>query len=350
MLKVKTLKILVFIIASLMMFTACTPQRAFKHNNYKRALRLSAKKIKKGKASSTHYDIASISSAYLVDNVLQENADRLHSESVNDWLKVQNKYYKVLASVGKTNHELGGFLTPSYDVLCDAKMNLDFKIMDHFYALAVDHLDDSRRKLNKESARIAYHNLQKCIEHGGENEYSDMAQLQVEAIDRGTVYFIARGFNPDETFWFKYWDDYQDEAIDCILDYDLSGIWFCESSHTSYDTQTKEIQTGTHSHTDTSGVTINTPIYETVCATIATTRVTIEASATLSRYVINESGQCPLANDELRFSDSDSYEEIQISGDIRALDFVPSECSGEPGFLRSNLESRLSWMISDRFY
>jgi len=338
------------IIVATLCFAACSsPQKAFDKNNYQKALRLSVERIQKGKADETDYDIASKSSKELVDEVMIESDTRVKSDKVGDWISAQSKYHSALENIGKANQDTDGLLTANYDILCEAKKDLDFKIIDHFYVLANDQLDEAMNTGDKKSARNAYGNLEKCVKHGGENEFYDLPDLKAEAIERGTVYFVSSGYSPSESFWFKYWNEQTDRDLDCTLNYDIGHVYFNETSSTTQRNDTKDIQVRTETYTDTSGVVHNTPIYETVSATISTTVVTVTASNSMYRHVVDESGQCPLGYRSLSFNESDKYEEIKVSGDQRALHHIVTEKSGEPAFLKFNLENTLMNNIYDSF-
>ena len=342
-----TLKFLIFFSSVSIFFQCSSPQKAFDNRNFEKALKMSSQKIAKGESDLSNYTIAAESSEIIVAIELNKNRVLNDSEQVEDWIKVQDSYYGTLETIGQANIATEGHLDSSYDMLCEAKNEIDFRIIDHFYTDAIDLINESKSSGEKIKARQGHYALNECIKHGGENQYSNLDELLNEAHSLGVIYFTSTGYNPGYSFWYAPVQGGSDQEIDCSLRYNSDWVIYSESESSSSEVNSKVIQTGTETETDTSGMVTSTPIYETVQATINTNTVTVSATIDFHRYVQNVSGQCPLGNYTFTFNESNSYKEINVSGDERALYHIVTEQDGEPAFFRSNLKQAVENKIGD---
>lgn len=117
-------------------------------------------------------------------------------------------------------------------------------------------------------------------------------------------------------------------------------------------TETKQIEVGHKEVRDSTGKVVErTPIYETVSATVTEIQVTKDASATLYAEVLDErTGSVLYAQ---YFSDTQHFSEtsVHVSGDSRALSFVPMLSIGYPSApsdwtMESRLADGLRWSLA----
>lgn len=306
----------------LLVACSCTsPQKAFDKGNYGQALSLASKKVKKGKNIVRNTAIIKSSSARLVDQTLATNTPRVLSAEVKDWIKARDNYYRVLEDIGKANTLVNGQVSSTYDKLCSTKNELDFEIVDHFYTAGLELLDESRTTGNKEAARLAHAEFLSCSKNGGEEEFYDLPELTTESVKRGMVYFIGWGVSDiSESFWRKRLPrDMDKEQADCEIDIDLGLISVEEVTSTDRHKYTENIQTGSETVIDTSGISTSVAIYEDVVAYVITTKVTLTASSRNNIDVRNLSGQCNLSSYSFTIEETGSYEVIEIEGDDRAV-------------------------------
>lgn len=327
---------------SILCVACSTPSQLLEKGESERAFKLAQKKIKSGKDLNTNLFVLTKSTDHIIQNELQYNAHLTDSPSTKDWVKAQNNYFKTLKDIAAANELVDGQLQNKYDQLCNQKIELDFKIVDHFYqngeALLATHYD----QLSKHHAREAYFEFQECISFGGDRFFQNLDDKKQECIYEGRIFFVSHNFRPSTGLFFRPLPAEADFEPDCVISASFGPISYVEHAHSSSTSYSKEIKVGTSSHQDTSGQIIYTPIYETVTAKVTTTKVTGTVSSSTYIYAENITGYCFKSDQSFRNSLSDSYKEISISGDKRALDSAINECSGPPAFFRSKLERGLN--------
>ncbi|HHH53619.1 MAG TPA: hypothetical protein ENK91_08170 [Bacteroidetes bacterium] len=279
---------------------------------------------------------------------MYKNRDKLRSNNVADWVKVQDKYYNVLEKLGRANVNSGEKITDEYDKLCSAKLDVDFKIAEYYYNEGLEKLAEYDSTKLKVYARDAFYSFNNSIEKGGPGYFNDIESLIEFCKEKGVVYYECYDMYLGSSLFFQPIPDDADFQPDCIVDVDQTIVGFYEDEDKDEKEYSKEIETGTKETIDTSGNVIVKPVYETIEATVTIITHTLTAYRTTTIDVDDMTGQCTMSSESFTTRISDSYEEIKIEGDRNAIDDGTIEKTGEPAFFRSNLEDELEDKIEER--
>ena len=334
-----------FLSVCILFFSCSTPAELLEKGKIERAFKLAEKKIKAGKDLNTNTKVLVFSGDQIIQSTLFNNSPLMHSPNVEDWVRAQNNFFKTLEDIVVANDLVDGQLQNSYDQLCTQKIELDFKIADHFYQNGTDLLAFHYEHTSKHHARKAYYQYQECLSFGGDRFFQNLEDKISESVEEGKVYFVSHNFRPSSNLFFQPLPPNADFEADCIIQASFGPINYSTHSHSSTTTHSKDIEVGKNSKVDTSGQIVYTPIMKTVYADVITTSVTVTASSYSDIYVDNITGQCSKRSKSFNACVSDSYEEVRIHGDRRALNTSISACSGQPAFFISNLESDLNFKI-----
>ncbi|MEQ8706470.1 MAG: hypothetical protein RIC19_21235 [Phaeodactylibacter sp.] len=98
-----------------------------------------------------------------------------------------------------------------------------------------------------------------------------------------------------------------------------------EWEDSSEDHHTKEVITGHETKRDTSGNAYEVPVYEEVSSTVTYITHHKRASLSVSVDIINQSGQCTMSGCSFSDQVEAQDEEVEISGDSRAIPSSVSE-------------------------
>ncbi len=333
----------------LILFFSCTsPREALKKGQYRTALNLASNEIKNGKNIEQNELILKKAADQLVKKTMYENKDKLNSDNIKNWIKVQDKFYGVLNSLGKANIESGEKITDTYDKLCSAKIDVDFKIAEYYYNSGLDLLKEYNQTKLKETARQAYFQFSESKNQGGPGFFNDIDDLLEYSLQNGIVYYECDDLDLGNSLFFREIQPGADFEPDCIVEVNQSSIDFDEEEDKIEDQYTKDIEVGTKETRDTAGNVIYKPIYETIEATVYTIKHTITAYNTTTIDVDDMTGQCTIESESFTTEFSDSYKEIKIEGDERAINEDIDEKSGEPAFFRDDLEDKLNEKIQEK--
>ena len=323
---------------------ACsTPTELLQKGKTDLAFKKASKKLKRGKDIVTNTEVIIQAGDQIAKNTISYNLGLIQSDKVKSWTLAQRNYDKSLRELFAANDLVNGKLQSSYDKLCTEKIELDFKIADHFYQLGEDLLATHYEQLSKHHAREAYFEYQECLSFGGDRFFQDIPEKMNECVEEGLIYFVSYDFTPSSNLFFRRLPIEEDREPDCVISADFGYPHFSETESSCTSSFTEKIEVGKKSETDTSGVVHYYPIYEEVTGSVTTTTVTISASSTSYVNVDNVTGYCFKSGSCFSNSVSDSYEIVEFSGDHRAIPSHYSEgTTGNPFFIRSNLEQELS--------
>ena len=340
-------------IFSLFVFlTACkTPTDLLVKGKVDQAMKKASKKVKKGKDVITNTEVMILAGDQIAKNTISNNLGLTKSNQVQDWTRAQKNFDKSLRELFAANDLVNGKLQSSYDKLCSEKIELDFKIADHFYQLGEDLLATHYEQLSKHHAREAYFEYQECLSYGGDRFFQDLPEKMEECVQEGRVYFVSHGFIPSSDIFFRPLPQDLEQEPDCEVSADFGYVNFHESEYTSSQSFTESVEVGKRAETDTLGVTRYYPIYEDVSGEVSTTTVMITASTSYYIHVNNVTGYCYKNSQSFNCSVSDSYEITSISGDARAIPSCYSEGrNGNSFFIRSSLEQELNSKVDSDLY
>ena len=332
------------------LISCSSPQKAFESKKYSKSIKLATRSLAKGKNIEENKNLIELASQYQVDRTLASNRRLAASPKVNDWIKVQSKYYETLELIGKANKVSDGTAREAYDKLCDIKAELDFEIAEYFHLEGDRFLAISRETGSTAPAREAYQCYLDCYKNGGKVFYQDLDELSAEAIERGTVYYRAYdGATVDNNLFLKRLPHNSDREADCEITVNRGAIHFNESRRDSRTQLKKRVVTGQNAVTDTAGVTTYEPIYKTVYGAKITSYVKLTASSHTYKNVHRNTKECFLKDESFRTSVTDNYTVVRYEGDSRTW---PSSAyknkRGEPPFIRRELEHKLRRKINNR--
>ena len=332
------------------LFSCSTPSELLEKGKVERAFNLASKKLNSKKNVDVNSLVLIEASKKIIQDQLYYNQPLIQSRNIEHWVLAQNNYYKILEDIVVANDLVDGKLQNSYDHLCTEKIELDFKITDHFYQNGEDLLATHYDQLSKHHAREAYYQYQECQSYGGDRFFNNIIDKMDECVYEGRIYFVSLDFFPSTNLFFQPLPEDAYYEPDCVISASFGSPSFSTSTRSVSETFTKEIKVSTKTETDTAGVVRFIPIYETVSATVTTTTVSATASSWTNIYVDNISGYCYKNGNSFNTCVSDSYEEISITGDTRAINSCISTSRGKPAFFRSSLESDLQDEIDNSLF
>lgn len=196
-------------------------------------------------------------------------------------------------------------------------------------------LADYRTNQEKRNAQAAYYHF-RLVDEYGNSDYPELDQLMSDALDLGTIVYnvtaqldfgLSYEWDVDRRF-----DDMEgregfvqvvyngpSSVGDCQVVCDFSRLDENYRTNVSNQNFSKEVEDGYKTHVDTSGNSINTPIYRTVTGTVQTTRTSKIIAWQVDLEVRNVTGHCDLR--EYRFTEQvvDEVDEYATSGDDRAI-------------------------------
>lgn len=333
-----------YLLLIILAISSCkSPVKLLEEGKYNTAFDRAVAEVKRGKNVKENLEVIKISAELKVEEALRYSAIMTKTEKVKDWIKTQTKVYGLLEDLGKANKIVDGKIYEQYDALCNEKKDIDYQIVDYFYEEGHDHLDRFYNEGNKVDARHAYKSFKNCEKYEGQSFFLRLAENTEDAYQNGIVYYVSDYGKIGSRLFLKPLPKNAEFQPDCDILIDHGFVSFSSSESSSDDKKTEEIETGTEAVTDTSGNTTYHPIYETVSAKITTKTITITITARVSTKMtcINVTGQCSMRSSYFNTQFSDSYEEVSVSGDERAITFHVDEHCGEPAFFKSNIEDEL---------
>ena len=319
---------------------ACnTPAELLQKGDADQAFYKAMKKIKRDKDVMTNTNVLVEAGGQISENTIYRNQGLVHSNQLKNWTRAQRNYDKSLRELFAANDLVHGELQGSYDKLCSEKIELDFKIVDHFYQLGEDLLATHYEQLSKHHAREAYYQYKESLSFGGDRFFQDIEEKMEECIIEGRTYFVSYDFDPSSSLFFKELPAESTEIPDCEIYADFGRTHISESSRTSSKSYSKEIEVGQNVRVDTAGVKHYSPIFEKIKGKVITKTITIEARNRSYINVDNLTGHCFKSDACFSNTASESYEIIKFSGDERAIPSCYKEGrKGNPTNIRNSLK------------
>ncbi len=188
-------------------------------------------------------------------------------------------------------------------------------------------------------SRNAYYSFKNGEKHEGQSFFPSLADDKEDAYQNGIVYYISDYGNIGRRLFLKPLPRGANFKPDDDIRIDHGYVSFSTSESEYRDSQTKKIETGQEEVTDTSGNTTYIPILEKIQAIVVTKTITVTASVSTQLWSKNVTGQCSVHTSSFTTEISDSYEEVTVEGDERALRHSVYKDSGEPAFFKSGPES-----------
>lgn len=323
---------------------ACrSPEKAIHKGQYKRAMNLATKKILKGKEVEQNQEYLQRAAKAIAEKTMHHY--EYYNSGIEDWKRSQNKLNNSLTVIGDKNIKTQGLVSESYDMLCEAKYETDFKIVNYYYDEGRHLLEGSIESGDKSLARDAYYEFVKSEREGAAYFYDDLELLKEDCRTYGTILVVA----PSELSLPQFTTRVaagSGEMPDCIVRVNHSHSRVREGLGSEKKTKlTKTIKVGQNAVTDTAGVTTYEDILEEVEAYEIIRTLRFEGQQSLSINVTANTAHCFLRDRNETLRESEECEEISYSGDMRAVGNQKCKTCNESrmiGSVKSALRSRLS--------
>lgn len=204
------------------------------------------------------------------------------------------------------------------------------------------YLDRGRQRMQefdatgrKSTAQAAYFDFKSAGEYAGTAEEASLDSLLKAARKGGT---LQARVELDPPFFYRFdteraldhlagpaGDFYQlsynlhPAEADCVIRINFSDVDVDEWEDSSQEHYTEQVVTGYNTERDTSGNTYEVPVHEEVSGTVSYITHHKRASLSVSVNIINQSGQCTMSGCSFSDQVEAQDEEIEISGDTRAI-------------------------------
>lgn len=310
--------IFVFAVVLIIISSCATPEKALRNQNYNKAMRLATKKILKGQNIDENRHYLNSAAQEITASTLGSQSQR-YDNGIDDWKIDQVNYNKALTTIGKHNIATKGMVADSYNQLCDAKYDLDLKIVNYYYEEGVSLLTEAELTGETASARNAYSEFIKSEEVGGHAFYHDIETYKERCVEQGMIYVTAPAdVGLLNIFVTRIPDEDMNDA-DCIISIDYGFPQITESSSITTNQLKKSVKTGQNTVTDTSGVVTFEDIYEDVFATEQIEEIQFEGSQWIQINVNKKTSECFLESNSRSLSVSDKCTTKTYTGDSRAI-------------------------------
>ena len=322
---------------SLFFLVACmTTQKSFEKKQYKQAFRLALSKMQKGKEVEIKEPILHQSLDILLQPILHQKDSFQNIGTIAFLNKALKKNEDALKYLRKAQR----FSTPKFDSIRNKLIQEVPQINAQIAQLYIDHGQDKLNKAlennNKILAQKAYQDFRNAKEHGRLDQATD--SLQAYSLDFGQVIVVVttdvwspsmqwdvdRAFdnigNCGGLFLQVYYNSNPTRRrTDCILDFNFSSVDFdTDDSEVTHQYETKVIDKY-KTVTDTSGVSTQVPVYETVTASAEVITRTKTATLSVNMSVRSQSPNCRWSSCHQSRTITSEVEIIETSGDERAL-------------------------------
>lgn len=318
-----------------------TPQKVYDKGDYRRAIKMATSDVLRNKDVAANKAIIK-RAVRQVANARVEQHDDIMGRDVGVWKNSQRQYYRDLELLGRVHKSGVVDILPAYDAICDRKMELDHAVIDYYYWAADSLLTHAYETGHKSSARNAYQHLQQCHRASGDLHYDDISILKEEAVDRGTVYFIAHGLSPSTSLFLQPLPQEGDIQPDCSVSVSVGSRHSDHTTSTSTDTYTKEVVDRMETYLDTAGVVHRREIMKEISGSVIVVTHELTVSQAVNIYVDDLTGHCTMHSSWETITRSETLEEVSISGDRDAIPSHISTNSVHPYAELHSLESEVS--------
>ena len=349
--------ILVFVIS------CANPQKLVENSEYEKALNVSTRRLKKGKAKWKNLDAfeksfreLTMQDSMYVKSLRAEGRPEVWPEIYDKAVAISKRQLKVTPVLNRLNgsdFEPVISLYPADALLEEAADNSAL----YYYAGALEFLETARSG-NRQDARQAYNLLRRCRDY--RTNFKDAPLMQQEMYEIGTTHIAIQalptrfgqpiGYElvrevingkkyPYREAWHVFHIDApKNEEIDYFAQlqfHDLNIGWERESFSCCRNSEEVEvgcIEEKQWNAKDSVWVTVRVPVFETVSVEIRTYEQEKSASLQMNYNLIDaQSGETVIYRD---FRGSVNWENVysEVCGDTRALSFM---CEDEGGYRQS---------------
>lgn len=339
---------ILYALACLLTLCHCSsPQKAIENKNYNKAMNLATKFIEKGKdlEANTMY-LQTAAEAFAKEALVSYHEQK--STTMMDWKQSQAKLYQVLNQLGKRNINTNGLISESYDLVCEAKQEIDLKIINHYYDEGERLLAKSKSLDESEWARNAYQKFIASEREGAALFYDNLDELKADCVEYGSITVDSRGVGYNNIF-LKPVADSTDEVADCTVGWSAGLVDFNSTSSLNVIEQKRQLIIGQNSSTDTSGIVTFQDITEEVIGFKNETTFNYTVSQVLSIQVTANTSECFLNSSTVTLSESNSCTAVEYTGDLRA--FVTTfNTTCDEFFKKTELENKLRTTLNNNLF
>lgn len=333
---------------TLFLVSCITPQEAIDKGQYTKAMKISTRKILKGKDVAANQEHLLTAAAAITDERI-DNYYSINSESIKTLKVEQDKFNDALSAIGKNNLKTQGLVSDSYNKLCDVKYDLDIQIVDYYYDEGNNLLAVSKSTGKKSPARDAYREFVLSEKEGANTFYNDLTALKEESVEHGSITVDAPRFLRSRSPFIKFAEGTSNTIPDCYVSTSTGAPRVYETSSISTREFSRRVKVGERAITDTSGVTRYEDIFQNVYAYEETETINFTAQQSLNINVTANTEECFLADRNLTFRETDSCREVTVLGDSRAYRGQSRSTCNKSG-IRNKLTRELDSEISSNLY
>ncbi len=320
----------------LLLLTACqSPQQAFEAGEYDKAFKKALARYEHSQGDPELRTLMRRSAEQILQREHDKRGQLYASDDPADWAKALDR-----------NVDLQEQLSPALPYL-QSTLQFELDGLQSEYQrtrplIYQAYLDRGRQRMLefdstglKATAQSAYFDFKHAAEYTSTAAEASLDSLLKAARAMGTLQarveldppFFYRfdteraldGLDGPSGYFYQLSFNLHPEEADCIVRINFSDVDVDEWEDSSEDYHTKEVITGHETKRDTSGNSYEVPVYEEVSGTVAYITHHKRASLSVSVNIINQSGQCTMLG--CSFSDQVEArdEQIEISGDTRAI-------------------------------
>jgi hypothetical protein len=238
----------------------------------------------------------------------------------------------------------GDYSNKMSDINADQE-SVRLNIVDSYWAYSQEDIDNFESTEQKVYAQSAFENLERFEHFGGESP--DLQTLKTTMYDAGIIkvnvkaeqrWGFSNNWDIDNTFdnlerisakWYDITYDGSGQDYDCFMQISLSEIDYDVRQNRDTQQYSEEIQNGFTTQVDTSGNTIQIPLYETVYGSVITYRTRVTGEWYADVEWLSRNGDCEFRNSRFSANDFEDCEYYETSGDQRA---IPSQFLNQSAF------------------
>lgn len=320
----------------LLLLTACqSPRQAFEAGEYDKAFKKALARFEHSQGDPELRTLMRRSAEQILQREHSKRDQLYASDDPTDWAKALDRNVHLQKQFSPALPYLQGTLQYELDGLQSEYQRTRPLIYQAY-------LDRGRQRMlkfdatgRKATAQAAYFDFKSAKEYAGTSVEAPLDSLAKAARKGGT---LRARVELDPPFFYRFdteraldniagpaGDFYQlsynlnPAEADCVIRINFSDVDVDEWEDSSQDHFTEQVVTGYDTKRDTSGNTYEVPVYEEVSGTVAYITHHKRASLSVSVNIINQSGQCTMSG--CSFSDQVEArdEQIEISGDTRAI-------------------------------
>ena len=325
------MKIKTCIFLSLLLIISCaSPKKLYEKGKYFKAFDSVLNEIEDGKKDRKNLVLLNKSFAKMIDLARDEMKVLEDGYKINELRDNFDQYEKVDSRYEKGRQYLDDANKEKYVGFNQEKVQL----VEDTYLEGKDlmaYFEESNRKLD---ARNAYYHFELVRENS--NAYDDIESLLREAKEKAIILYnidadldsdfsyqwdVDRRFDDleGEEGFYKIVYDYSEGSEDCRVELDFARLDIDEKENESKKSYTVQVIDGYETKTDTSGNTVEVPIYKDVSGTVILTIVTKTVSWRIDLELLKSNQNCDLKERRFRESVEDKIEIVRLEGDQRAI-------------------------------